>query len=129
MKRNMALCMLAVFAMGLLVFSACKAVSDEDQAATITGKITPHGTILEDTGTEYLLAGERVSEFTKNVGKSFELKGTVMKEGDRMMITVHEYRLLESSSELVAPAQEPLVVEPLIEEPIKMLLQEEEGLP
>ena len=111
MKRNVALGMLAVFAVGLLVFGACKSVSKEEQTSTITGKITSHGTILEDSGKEYLLAGEKVSEFTQNVGKNFELKGAVMTEGDRLMITVEEYRLLESPSELMPAQEKPVAVE------------------
>ena len=133
MRQNMALCMLAVFASLLLVFSACK-TEPKEESATITGKITSHGTIMEENGQEYLLAGDKAVEFAQNVGKKFELRGAVLEEGERRTITVEEYRMIDAPIELVPasretlPAEEPLAEEPLAEEPIKMLLQEEETL-
>jgi hypothetical protein len=83
---------------------AASTVAAADVASTITGKVTESGTLETDSGKEYKLSGQAANELMKNVGKSVEIKGTIMDKPGEMTIEVESFKLIEEPS-MEEPAQ------------------------
>jgi hypothetical protein len=83
---------------------AASTVAAADIASTITGKVTEAGTLETDSGKEYKLSGQAANELLKNVGKSVEIKGTVMDKPGEMTIEVQSFKLIEEPA-MEEPAQ------------------------
>jgi hypothetical protein len=94
----------------------CKGVSSESESrgaseagnlavgeATLTGIVTAEGFLKADDGRNYKIAGTRltVDELERNLGKKFEVKGTVQEANGKATIAVKEYNMVYS--EIAAP--------------------------
>jgi len=92
MKRDVTLSLGVCLAMVFVVLFAGHVAASE---ATITGEVTPEGTLKADHGTEYLVSGAKAEELSKNKGKKITVKGTVQVEPGKVLVDVREYKLMQ----------------------------------
>ena len=103
MERNVKSLLTVLLAVGFLAACAMNISAEE---ATISGELTPEGTIVTVDGQEYAITGDKAEELHKSIGKKIELKGTVEEKQGKKVIFVKEYKLLPSAVEK-APVSEP----------------------
>ena len=109
MKRN-TLPLLAALFSAVFVFATSATIFADD--VSISGKITPEGTLIADDGQEYAIIGDKASELLKNSGVTIEVKGKVEEKQGQKTLSVIDYKLPQT------PSPESMAIETSIPAPL-----------
>lgn len=101
MKSKMAIftIILAALFVATLSLPAMAMEEGKGEAVTLTGEINYEGQLITDDGQQFELSGDVGNEVKQLSGQRIQVMGTVMEEGGKQHIEVHDYMIQERAPE------------------------------